>query len=47
MSEKLECPRCLNEKLVRALGNLLVCPNCDLTFVKEESTPEWVDSQQE
>jgi ribosomal protein S27AE len=35
--EKLNCPRCPDEELLRALGNLLVCGSCDRTFV-ERST---------
>lgn len=28
------CPKCITEELIRALGNILVCPNCDLILVE-------------
>lgn len=28
-----ECPRCVDEKLIKTVGNLLVCPNCDLILI--------------
>jgi hypothetical protein len=34
MSEKdPKCPRCIDEKLVKTLGNILVCPSCEIQVV--------------
>lgn len=30
----LECPRCLDETLVRIIGNLAVCPGCELMIAE-------------
>jgi hypothetical protein len=36
------CPRCPSERLVRVLANLLVCPNCEITFVETRNANNWV-----
>lgn len=28
-----DCPRCIDEKLIKTIGNVAVCPNCDLTVI--------------
>jgi ribosomal protein L37AE/L43A len=33
-----ECPRCISEKLVQTIGNIAVCPNCDLVVVQTSTT---------
>lgn len=38
--EAYNCPRCIDEVLIRKLGNLLVCPNCDINFITPKSNPE-------
>lgn len=42
---ELDCPRCINERLVRAIGNLLVCPNCDVTFIEKRYVNNWLDGK--
>lgn len=37
-----ECPRCPSERLIKALGNLLVCPNCDVIFVLRDNVNDFV-----
>jgi len=32
--EQLKCPECPDEVLIRRLGNVLVCANCDLQFIE-------------
>ena len=41
--EKLKCPQCIDEELVRSIGNLLVCPNCDVVFVEARNSSNWFD----
>jgi len=46
MSETLsqeKCPVCIDEQLIRTVGNLAVCPNCDLILlVKDEIKPDYL-----
>ena len=41
-TKEVQCPRCLDEKLVRVLANLLVCPSCEITFIEKENVNNWV-----
>lgn len=36
--EEYKCPHCVDERLVKSIGNLLVCPSCDVVFVEEGHT---------
>lgn len=31
-----KCPRCIDETLVRVIGNVLVCQGCEVMFVEEQ-----------
>lgn len=35
--ETINCPRCPDEVLIRALGNLLVCGACDRVFIESHN----------
>lgn len=36
------CPRCVDEALIKAMGNLLVCGSCEATFVEEKNVNQWL-----
>jgi len=44
--EIIKCPRCIDEELKKAIGNILVCESCDLVLIDtrepmfEEPEPE-------
>lgn len=38
------CPKCISEPLIRTMGNLLCCPNCDIVLLDERHTSEGTDS---
>lgn len=42
-AEELKCPRCIDETLARSVGNLLICPNCDVIFVEPSHVNNPVD----
>ena len=41
--ETLKCPECVDEELVRRVGNLLICQSCDLTFVERANVNNMLD----
>lgn len=38
-----DCPRCIDERLIKIMGVLLVCPNCDIVLVDERTADSGVD----
>jgi hypothetical protein len=44
-SVEFDCPRCIDERLIKALGNLLVCPSCDVVFVESKFVNHWLPNQ--
>ena len=41
MSETLKCPRDRTE-LIKVMGNLLTCPECDIIFVEKHNVNDFV-----
>ena len=38
-----KCPSCIDEVLARALGNILVCQDCERVFVEETNVNTWLE----
>lgn len=43
MSEQLKCPKCTDEELAKVIGNILVCPNCDIVLIDTRKTVDWFE----
>lgn len=45
MTEVYKCPRCIDETLIRFIGNLLICGSCDAIFVEPQNINHLVTAE--